>query len=208
MSQPSMLANRCMMRPTWALMAHAYNEYRTDGFGICWSGSGLDADDEDEFDRRGRPKGIKYRNQCAVRMSVALERCGFSLNAFGSHLDSRSNRGRGRRVHRERSGCRLNLAHVLGATELANYLEAMWSTTFQVRGRRNARGAFEALSCQRGIIYFNNCFRRANGSAGDHIDLWDGCEYWNQKLGISAGGGVDSSANLFNRSDGVRFFVL
>ena len=102
----------------------------------------------------------------------------------------------------------MNLPHVLGATELANYLEAMWSTTHSFRGRANARSAFETLSGQRGIIYFNDCFRRKNGSAGDHIDLWDGCEYWNQKLGISAGGGVDSRANLFNRSNGVRFFVL
>ncbi len=208
MPEPTMLANRCMMRPTWALMSHAYNQYKHPGFGVCWAGSGLDEDDEDAFDRRGRPRNIRYRNQCAVRMSVALERCGFSLNAFGSRLDARSNRGRGRRVHRGRGSCRLDVPHVLGAAELARYLDAMWSATQEFRGRRGSRDAFATLSGRRGIIYFNDCFRRRNGSAGDHIDLWDGSEYWNQKLGISAGGGLEASTNLFNRSNAVKFFVL
>ena len=204
-----MLEGRCMLRPTWELMARAYDDYKKPGFGICYAGTTFEDDEEPEYDEHGRPRRLKHRNQCAVRMSVALERCGFSLSAFGSANDDRWNRGRGRRVHRDRAGCRLNVPHVLGASELARYIRAIFGgTTERFCGGRASAYAVDVLQGRRGIVYFNNCFTRRNGTAGDHIDLWDGREYWNMKLRVSAGGGVPARSSLFERSDEVWYFVL
>ena len=139
-------------------------------------------------------------NQCAVRMSVALERCGFSLAAFEPS----------RRIHNGRSSCLLSLRHVLGAQELARYLARMWGEPEKFR-RSAARNANETLAGRRGVIYFNNCFKRKKTDTirkGDHIDLWTGSQYFNQIIHVGAGGDARSNARLFRRSDQVWFFQL
>ncbi len=75
---------------------------------------------------------------------------------------------------------------------------------------RTLSNAETRLSGRKGIIYFNNCFRREQGGAmvGDHIDLWTGVQYYNQILRLSAGGNVPSNRSLFNRADAVWFFPL
>ena len=139
-------------------------------------------------------------NQCAVRMSVALERCGFSLAAFDPP----------RRVHNGRSSCDLSLRHVLGAHELARYLERFWGRPTKYR-RRTLGDAQESVAGQKGVIYFNNCFKRKRTDTrrkGDHIDLWNGSEYYNQIIHVGAGGDARAGARLFNRADQVWFFPL
>ncbi|MEO3434244.1 T6SS effector amidase Tae4 family protein [Inquilinus sp. CAU 1745] len=180
----TMLSNRCMVRPVWQQMFRAYNDYHDD---------------------KAPCKVPAISNQCAVRMSVALERCGFSLSAFGHN----GNHGNHRRVHRNRRACQLPVPHLVGAHELAVYLEDIWGAPTRYRGR-TLDDAPSALGGLRGIIYFNNCFTREDQETrrGDHIDLWDGREFWNIKLGISAGGGVASNAPLFNLADQVWFFPL
>ena len=139
-------------------------------------------------------------NQCAVRMSVALERCGFSLSAFDPP----------NRVHSGRSRCHLDRPHVLGAKELARYLSRMWGEPEKFRGSA-AHSANETLAERRGVIYFNNCFKRKKTDTvrkGDHIDLWTGSQYYNNIIHVGAGGDARSGARLFRRSDAVWFFPL
>ena len=140
------------------------------------------------------------RNQCAVRMSVALERTGFDLLGFP----------RQDRVHFGRTRCDLDLRHVLGAHELARYLEQSWGRT-NVYRRQTLGDAFDSLSGRRGIIYFNNCFKRKRSDTsrrGDHIDLWTGSQYYNQVIHVGAGGDAGAGARLFRRADQVWFFQL
>lgn len=171
------LSNLCVLKPSYNLMEQAYNDYITDS-APCKAG---------------------VRNQCAVRMSIALERCGFSLNAFDP----------ARRVHRGRSRCKQSIQHVLGANELARYLTGLWGVPQRFRGR-NKDSAQESLAGCRGVIYFDNCFRRAGQASkrGDHIDLWNGSQYYNQIIRVGAGGDAGARARLFGRAEEVWFYPL
>jgi hypothetical protein len=171
------LTSYSVTHPSFALMTAAYTDYIIDS-GPCKAG---------------------IRNQCAVRMSVALVRCGFSLDAFQPR----------RRVHRGRRACRLAPHHVLGAHELARYLEDIWGAAERFTGAA-AAGAKDRLLGRTGVIYFNNCFRRSAGGpqTGDHIDLWTGRQYYNQIIHVGAGGDAGARAPLFDRADAVWFFPL
>lgn len=171
------LTNMCVLSPSCDLMLSAYQDYLVDS-APCKAG---------------------IKNQCAVRMSVALVRCGFSLDAF----DPQS------RVHRGLQSCRLSHPHLLGAEELARYLVRMWGEPEKFVGSSlgNARASLRGRT---GVIYFNNCFRREAGGplTGDHIDMWDGEHYYNQIIHVGAGGDACIRADLFDRADAVWFFQL
>jgi hypothetical protein len=132
-------------------------------------------------------------------MSLALVRNGFDFGSFHNQ----------RRIHQGRTGCHLGgEAHVVGANELHQYLVSVWDT-----GLRGSGGAIRAqIADTPGIVFFNNCFHRgtdAEGTnTGDHIDLWNGANYYNQILGIGAGGTARAGADLFSRASFVRFFWL
>jgi hypothetical protein len=171
------LANYCALKPSYQLMKRAYEDYKMDS-APCKAG---------------------VTNQCAVRMSVALERCGFSLNAFDPI----------RRVHRGRSRCQLDIQHLLGANELARYLTRLWGAPERYAGNA-AHNAAAVLGTRTGVIYFDNCFRRAGQSQkrGDHIDLWNGTTYYNTIIHVGAGGDATANTPLFGRSQAVWFFPL
>lgn len=152
--------------------------------------------------RLGDPAPCKspgISNQCAVRLSLALVRNGFSLESFPNQ----------RRIHNGRSRCSLGSdQHIVGADELHRYLTQVWDM--------GVRGSGESIRSQigtlRGIVYFNNCFHRSTDpegeSRGDHIDLWNGTNYYNQLLGIAAGGTARAGTDLFAAASFVRFFWL
>jgi hypothetical protein len=182
----SILDNRCVLRPSWKLMQQAYDAYSTDR-----------APCKTTID------GHSVENQCAVRMSIALERCGLSISGFGRINDHNNHR----RVHDGRVSCQVNLPHVLAAEELARYLDAVIGFTQDLRGR--ALDDAQAALTSPGIIYFNNCFTRRGQTErrGDHIDLWDGTETYNQKQAGSAGPeGTD--ARMFANADRIKFLAL
>ena len=144
-------------------------------------------------------KSPSITNQCAVRMSVALVNNGFDFDAFPAQ----------RRVHRGRASCRLgDLPHVVGANELHLYLQQVWDAGLRGSGADIHR----QIANVKGVVFFNNCFHRSTDAegtnTGDHIDLWNGTDYYNHILGISAGGNARASTNLFNRASFVRFFWL
>jgi hypothetical protein len=166
-------------RPYFSLLDRAYGDYRTDS-APC-KAPGID-------------------DQCAVRLSVALWRCGLGLQGF---------RDQGR-VHRNWPRCHLAVAHVVGAQELAQYL----AEALGVPQRFNASEAVaarNALAGQRGIVFFKNCFRsggRGGPKTGDHIDIFNGKDYFNELLHVSAGGGTSASTDLFGTAEQVWFFPL
>ncbi|MCW5959343.1 MAG: hypothetical protein KIS76_04220 [Pyrinomonadaceae bacterium] len=171
------LVNYCVTKPSYQLMNRAYQDYLVDS-APCKAG---------------------VTNQCAVRMSVALERCGFSLSAFDPQ----------NRVHSGRARCLLDVPHVLGANELARYLSRFWGAPERFNGSA-ASSAGESLNGRTGVIYFDNCFRREAGGpkTGDHIDLWTGTQYYNQIIHVGAGGDAGAGTGLFGRSEAIWFFPL
>ena len=140
-------------------------------------------------------------NQCAVRMSCALEGSspGF-LNGFSPQ----------NRVHRHRATCSDLPAHVLGAHELGHYLA-------QICGAQDANSSSVSISKmprryfigRHGIIWFQQCYKTKQGTWSDHIDFWTGWHYMNETLEIGAGGSAGAEADLFDRSRGpVLLFEL
>lgn len=182
----SILADRCVLRPSWKLMQRAYADYATDR-APC----------------RTTIDGHSIENQCAVRMSIALERCGLTVTGFGRVNDHNNHR----RLHDRRASCQVNLPHVLAAEELARFIDVVIGFTHDLRGP--ALDDAQASLTSPGIIYFNNCFTRRGQAArrGDHIDLWDGTETYNQKQGGSSGPeGTD--ARMFGNADRIKFVGL
>jgi hypothetical protein len=96
------------------------------------------------------PCGDGWENQCAIRMSIALEGAGFSL---ANYSDPKCSHG-----------------HARGAESLANHL---WRTLGRPQVFASPSGAKSSLLSKRGIIFFKDIAGFRNGT-GDHIDCWDG----------------------------------
>lgn len=99
------------------------------------------------------PCDAGYTNQCAIRLSIALEGASVPLNHFFGN----------KCVH----------GHARGAQDLANFLRRGWgSPTWTYR--RNRGLAKQLLQSHQGVIFFQNCFTREGESLrrGDHIDVW------------------------------------
>jgi hypothetical protein len=96
------------------------------------------------------PCGDGWENQCAIRMSIALEGAGFSL---GDYSDPKCSHG-----------------HARGAESLANHL---WRSLARPQIFSNPSGAKSSLLSKRGIVFFKDISGFRNGT-GDHIDCWDG----------------------------------
>jgi hypothetical protein len=136
-------------------------------------------------------------NQCAVRMSVALGRCncGFDFSRWTHGL-----------VHDRQGACRDLPPHVTNATNLTHYLRNL-GLHFEIyrKAGRNASTAEQIkdrIRGRKGIIYFQHCF----GARGSHIDFWNGKEFMNQVLRVSAGGGLPHSSDLFETARGDIWF--
>ena len=98
-----------------------------------------------------------HENQCAIRLSHALQASGFSLAGF------------------ERFGPACVAAgskHVRGAKPLADLLWKRLGRPEIDVGPASAQSA--GVSGRTGIIFFKGCYRRDDGSLGHHIDLWNG----------------------------------
>ncbi len=181
------LSNFSTTKPSYALMEQAYDDYAS-----CINGV------TDPTKPCPQP-GIT--NQCAVRMSVALVRCGFSLDAFTPR----------ERVHRGR--CGLNVHHVLGAQELERYLRRIMGTPIEYlnlqRNRAVGRQIYESLLRKKGIIYFNNMFTRPDGTGGDHIDLFNGELCYNHIIRVTPGGNSSHQTEAyFRQANKISFFEL
>jgi hypothetical protein len=143
----------------------------------------------------------RINNQCAVRLSVALVRCGFTIRDQDFEDP--------RRIHRARSVCGIPEDHVCGAHELEQALVRLWGDGEYYPRRAGATMAAYMMRGRWGIVYFNNCFTRRGSTRarGDHIDLWNGANYMNQLYGIGAGGDASAADSLFSRSGNSGYYV-
>ncbi|PRQ06737.1 type VI secretion system amidase effector protein Tae4 [Enhygromyxa salina] len=96
------------------------------------------------------PCGDGWGNQCAIRMSIALEGAGFSFKGYGDPMCSHG--------------------HARGAESLANHLWREWGRPQVITTPSTAK---RGIGTSSGIILFKDIagFR---GGSGDHIDLWNG----------------------------------
>jgi hypothetical protein len=162
-------------RPHFQALSDIYETYKTDS-SPCKDG--------------------KILNQCAVRLSLAMSRVGFSFDIFEPQ----------RRVHQGRQTCQLDEAHIVGADELHKYFLYVWDTGVKGKGS----DILTQIRAKPGIVYFDNCFIREGETTkkGDHIDLWTGDRIYNQILYLKAGGDTTADSDLFTRAGFVRFFWL
>jgi len=99
----------------------------------------------DNYPKEREPCSEQWQNQCAIRVSIALEGAGFSLETYTDPVC-----GHG---------------HARGAESLANFL---WNNH---RAPKKVKD-LSSVKDKRGIIFFKDIagFR---GGIGDHIDLWN-----------------------------------
>lgn len=95
-----------------------------------------------------------WDNQCAIRMSIAL-------NGEGSVTVNSKNYSEPKCRH----------GHARGAESLANWLQTKIG---RPKKWKSGEAAKKDLQDDQGIIFFKDCFTRAGSTAqvGDHIDLW------------------------------------
>lgn len=102
-----------------------------------------------------------FANQCAIRMSTALELSGIKLSQDRRVLRRCTTEYRAFKHHKEG----LIKGHVLAAQELANWIKSQPSTF----GNRSVVHSKEEIIGRSGIIFF-----RDGWGSTDHIDVWDG----------------------------------
>ena len=97
----------------------------------------------------------KWQNQCAIRLSIALNGERTLKVDSATYTEPTCKHG-----------------HARGAQELANWLKA--DKRLGLPNTYSPKSAAKSLAGKQGIVFIKNCFTRPDGTAGDHIDLWDG----------------------------------
>lgn len=135
-----------------------------------------------------------YENQCAIKMSFALEAGGLSLNTFPkTRMESRPV---------ERLGNK-KMRGALAAEELANWM----ITALGKPSKLSPDKALDSVWGKRGLVFFKDFWTRANETTpqGDHIDLWNGEQLPGHPPGSDT---YKATLEYFNRSKIVMCWVL
>lgn len=98
-----------------------------------------------------------FRNQCAIRMGVALEKAGVDTSSFDAMYPDR----------RCYPGFEHAPRHILAAQELANWIKG--NPNVFGRAEKHVRTTSEDFAGRKGIVFIKNGW-----GATDHIDLWNG----------------------------------
>ena len=95
-----------------------------------------------------------WTNQCAIRLSIALNTEGTIEISKKTYLEPRCAHG-----------------HARGAESLANYL---WKRIGRPKIYADGAAAKRTILAKTGIIFFKDCFTREGETVqrGDHIDVW------------------------------------
>lgn len=106
---------------------------------------------------------LGYENQCAIRVSYALEKSGVSFSSFhGGRCPSASKNG----------------GMVTSAQELSNWLVPSRFSGCLKPEAYTGKDAFDKIKDRTGIIFLADYWQRTtdkeSARTGDHIDLWDG----------------------------------
>ncbi|HEY9222752.1 MAG TPA: type VI secretion system amidase effector protein Tae4 [Variovorax sp.] len=113
----------------------------------------------DPCDAKDEQGNKRFKNQCAIRVSHALKKAGVTFKSYPAKRKCW--------IHPEAD-------HVLAAKELADWLELQ--PFVGCRKSENVTGADwrEKVEGRTGVICFEDYYAPAEGSGGDHIDLWNG----------------------------------
>lgn len=99
-----------------------------------------------------------FPNQCAIRMSVALEASGVDTSGFDKMYPNR----------RCYPGFKHNPGHILAAQELANWIKSEFCIFGEVE-KTNAVANKKDFLDKKGVIFIKDGWGTV-----DHIDVWDG----------------------------------
>lgn len=110
-----------------------------------------------------------FDNQCAIRVGVALAKCGVDTSAIPGVVHCWHG-------HAKSEG------HVIRAEELANGLARISLAGLQPVIKIDPKDFARRLSGKKGIIFFKDYWRRTiagnkesfRNRSGDHIDIWNG----------------------------------
>jgi len=98
-----------------------------------------------------------FPNQCAIRMSVALDKSGINTNTFDKMYPNR----------RCYPGFKHSPRHILAAQELANWIKSETKLFGNVEITKNANR--KDFVGRKGIVFIKDGW-----GATDHIDVWNG----------------------------------
>ena len=179
--------NMCLYRPTAAGLEAEYEIFRRRGRFPC---------------TRSRADGDRrVRNQCAVRMSIALSRAmnhdvlGRYRSAFPQDGNYHSARCCGARGELDAQA----VPHVTRAVSLKEYLAN--TLGFDFRDIGSDPSVISGENRKRGIIFF----LRLDRGTGSHIDYWNGQAYFNE---YSGGASPSPDLPMFRRAMEVSFCEL
>ncbi len=135
-------------------------------FNNLWENHPTITGDNDPCTTNGKKN---YPDQCAIRVGVALAKCGVKTSA----LPGATHCWHG---HKKSQG------YVIRAEELANGLDRYPITGIHKAIKVNPDEFAKKLYGRKGIIFFKDYWQRTNGGkkesfrnrSGDHIDLWNG----------------------------------
>ena len=123
----------------------------------------------------------RIRNQCAIRLSIALGRAG-----IGFHM--RAAPGVRLIVHAANNrhcGGHIEVPHDARAQRLYNHLNSFWRfTTYRLSRQLSGADVYNTVFRKPGIVFFDDLTgsRASDSAGGDHIDFFDGERIMNDKL--------------------------
>ncbi|MBL4631590.1 MAG: peptidoglycan-binding protein [Paraglaciecola sp.] len=127
------------------------------------------------------------RNQCAIRLSIALGRAD-----IGFHM--RAARGVKLIVHRANNrhcGGHIEVPHDARAQRIYDHISSFWRfTTYRIGGRISGADVYNTVFRTPGIVFFDDLrgSRSSASAGGDHIDFFDGNRIMNDELNYASPG--------------------
>jgi hypothetical protein len=135
-------------------------------FKSLWENHPTISGDSDPCTTNGKKN---FTNQCAIRVGVALTKCGIKTSSIPGAVHCWHG-------HDKSEG------HVIRAEELANGLSKIKLSGLKPALKVSPKSFSKELSGKKGIIFFKDYWQRTNSGnqesfrnrSGDHIDIWNG----------------------------------
>lgn len=134
------------------------------------------------FYPEGHPCDEYFKDQCSIKVSVALQGAGISMKTYTSS-------------GRQKCWFHKDIIHALRAEELAGWLNLRYVAGIPKAQDITGEDWEEKVDGKTGIIFFKDYWRRENEKtpSGDHIDLWNkdilgskGLAGWLRYVGINS----------------------
>jgi hypothetical protein len=146
-------------------------------------------------DAKGEDGKLLFSNQCAIRVSHALKKCGVTFKSYPA---------------KRKCWVHPSDDHVLAAKELADWLELQPFVGCKKAEVITGEDWRDKVVGRTGIICFEDYYAPSGGSGGDHIDLWNGSRMTDFTSGLRTRFGLvipDFWSDL-RKSRKIRFFPV